>query len=96
MHHHLPKPYITKVRKTHGPMEVDQRIHSPHTTSSAFPPQPERQAYEQQREKQLNNGSFMTLFYKALPTTKQPQEEHCIYHNSDGHHELCCKKLNEP
>ena len=48
-----------------------QRLHfthqpSPHTTPSAFPHQPEWQAYEQMRAIQPHNGGFVTLFYKAL------------------------------
>ena len=49
-----------------------QRLHfthlpSPHITPSAFPHQPERQAYEQMREELFHNGRFTTLFCKALP-----------------------------
>ena len=65
------KPYIMKVVKAHGPTKVDHETHfthppSPRTTSSAFPHQPEWQAFEQMRENQPHNGCFATLFYKAL------------------------------
>ena len=67
----FPQPYIMKVVKAHRPTEVDHEIHfthppSPRTTSSAFPHQPEWQAYEQMRENQLHNLQFPTLFYKPL------------------------------
>ena len=71
----IPKPYIIKVVKTYGPTKVDHETHfthppSPRTTSSAFPHQPEWQAYEQMRENQLHNLRFTTLFRKALFRTE--------------------------
>ena len=57
--------------KAHEPTKVDHETHfthptSPRAISSDFPHQPEWQAYEQLKEKQLHNGRFMTLFYKTL------------------------------
>ena len=42
-------------------MDTADPLHKP-----AFPQQPERETYEQMREKQLHNGRFMSLFYKDL------------------------------